>query len=31
MDRKYDPKKLFLKRDDYGLWSENEKQSTDKK
>ena len=31
MNPKYDPKNLFLKRYDYGVSSENEKESTDKK
>ena len=31
MNPKYDPKNLFLKGYDYGVSSENEKESTDKK
>ena len=31
MNPKYDPKNLFLKRYDYGVSSENEKEYTDKK
>ena len=30
MSDKYDPEKIFLKRYDYNVWSENKEESTDK-